>query len=397
MKINNICISGVGGIKELELNFNEKFNVICGANGIGKTTVLNIIADAFCGNGNLVKRNSNYQEGYYSIKYNNFEGNDAVRNLIVREYNPNMLEHNDRYSSEDTKFILYFTINRMINYQNLQAIPKDPTRANYEAGELFVSGIRADDLKGWFENRFLFYNQNNSMTVEQKDNFDVAKKVFGILDETVCFKAVDSGTLDIVLQTNRGDIFFEYLSAGYKTCVFIILGIIKELEFRFKSPFVKAKDFDGVVLIDEIDLHLHPNWQSKLIEALKRIFPQIQFIVTTHSPSVLQSLEVDEIIPLTMWEDGSIHLKNLNLGKYGLKGWSIEEILKDVMEMPLTTSIFFENVKNDFDKAMDKDDVEGIWQNYRILTEMLHPDSILKKILEIQMAGVDNNDSHCTY
>lgn len=397
MKINNINISGVGGIQELELNFNEKFNVICGANGIGKTTVLNIIADAFCGNGNLVKRNSNYREGRYSIKYNNFIGNEVVRNLSVREYNPNILDHNDRYSSEDTKFILYFTINRMIDYQDLKAIPKDPTRTNYEAGNLFVGGIRADDLKGWFENRFLFYNQNDSMTVEQKDNFDVAKKVFGILDETVSFKAVDSGTLDIVLRTNRGDIFFEYLSAGYKTCVFIILGIIKELEFRFKSPCVKAEDFDGIVLIDEIDLHLHPNWQSRLIEALKSIFPKIQFIVTTHSPSVLQSLEANEIIPLTMGEDGSICLKNLNLGKYGLKGWSIEEILKDVMEMPSTTSMFFERVKNDFDKAMDEDDFDGIWRNYRILADMLHPDSILKRMIEIQMAGVDNNDSNRTY
>lgn len=47
MKIKQIIVSGVGGIKELKLEFDEHFNVICGANGIGKTTILNIIADAF--------------------------------------------------------------------------------------------------------------------------------------------------------------------------------------------------------------------------------------------------------------------------------------------------------------------------------------------------------------
>lgn len=47
MKINSLTINGIGGIKHLDLKFNDKLNVICGANGIGKSTILNIIADAF--------------------------------------------------------------------------------------------------------------------------------------------------------------------------------------------------------------------------------------------------------------------------------------------------------------------------------------------------------------
>lgn len=47
MKINSLTIDGIGGIKHLDLKFNDKMNVICGANGIGKSTILNIIADAF--------------------------------------------------------------------------------------------------------------------------------------------------------------------------------------------------------------------------------------------------------------------------------------------------------------------------------------------------------------
>ena len=65
MKIDNLKISGVGGIKELELAFHDGFNVICGANGVGKTTVLNIIADAFTSLNCDLKRNARYKKGKY--------------------------------------------------------------------------------------------------------------------------------------------------------------------------------------------------------------------------------------------------------------------------------------------------------------------------------------------
>jgi predicted ATP-binding protein involved in virulence len=57
-------------------------------------------------------------------------------------------------------------------------------------------------------------------------------------------------------------------------------------------------DTPGVVLIDELDLHLHPNWQRHVVADLKNAFPNIQFVATTHSPFIVQSLEADELINL---------------------------------------------------------------------------------------------------
>ena len=54
----------------------------------------------------------------------------------------------------------------------------------------------------------------------------------------------------------------------------------------------------GVVLIDELDLHLHPSWQKQTVHNLKRTFPQIQFITTTHSPFVIEELDDGELIKL---------------------------------------------------------------------------------------------------
>ena len=80
----------------------------------------------------------------------------------------------------------------------------------------------------------------------------------------------------------------------------------------------------GVVLIDEIELHLHPTWQRSVIEKLRTTFPNIQFIATTHSPFVIQSLRAGELINLNPEE----------FGEYVDK--SIEDIAENVMgvEMP---------------------------------------------------------------
>ena len=108
--------------------------------------------------------------------------------------------------------------------------------------------------------------------------------------------------------------------------------------------------------------------------------------MTTHSPSVLQTLEKEEIIALAYDEDRNTCLKELNLGKYGLQGWTLEEILKNIMEMPATTSKLYQDTLRKFDQAMDMENREEILEQYELLKEMLHPDNPLRKLLAIQVA-----------
>ncbi|MCP4698749.1 MAG: AAA family ATPase [Gammaproteobacteria bacterium] len=79
----------------------------------------------------------------------------------------------------------------------------------------------------------------------------------------------------------------------------------------------------GFVLIDEIDLHLHPKWQRRVIEDLRRVFPKVQFIATTHSPFMVQSLRGGELVDLN----------SLPLEAYSDR--SIEDIIETVMGVPM--------------------------------------------------------------
>lgn len=85
---------------------------------------------------------------------------------------------------------------------------------------------------------------------------------------------------------------FFSLSDGVRTT----LSLVMEIAFRcyLLNPYLgldAAKQTEGVVLIDEIDLHLHPTWQKKIVADLRRAFPNLQFIVTTHAPLVIGSLK----------------------------------------------------------------------------------------------------------
>lgn len=113
---------------------------------------------------------------------------------------------------------------------------------------------------------------------------------------------------------------FAFLSAGYRSTI----AMIADLAYRCAelNPELGAdapEQTPGVVLIDELDLHLHPNWQRRIIGDLQRAFPLLQFIATTHSPFVIQSLEQGHLI---------------NLGRPLVETWrrsSIEDIAEGTM------------------------------------------------------------------
>lgn len=97
----------------------------------------------------------------------------------------------------------------------------------------------------------------------------------------------------------------SWLSQGYQTLIAWLSDLVGQLLLDAGGP-IAAADMVGTVLIDEIDLHLHPTWQVKLIPALKQVFPKLQFIATTHSPMVLAGLEAEEVFVLSQDDEGSV-------------------------------------------------------------------------------------------
>ena len=86
----------------------------------------------------------------------------------------------------------------------------------------------------------------------------------------------------------------------------------------------------GIVLIDEIDMHLHPKWQWKVVDALKNTFPLVQFIATTHSPIIVASCKEENLIMLHLEDIFLDKPSEVVLGKT-VKGWMSDSVLKEYM------------------------------------------------------------------
>lgn len=103
----------------------------------------------------------------------------------------------------------------------------------------------------------------------------------------------------VIKLEQEGLVPFNNLSDGYRNMVAMAADIAhRAARLNPHLESAAAQKTEGVVLIDEIDLHLHPKWQRRVVRDLQNAFPNMQFIATTHSPFILQSLAPGEVIDL---------------------------------------------------------------------------------------------------
>ncbi len=387
MKIKEIDIKGVGGIQNLHLNFNDSMNILCGPNSVGKTTVLESIATMFIFSKPIVKRNALCEYGEISsvVVVDKEEKKGKVE---IKEFSP--LGDKSVYALYDygSKF-LSLKVNRTFSYSSLLSIPSDPKRERQAIWQEALNGIDFDGFKGWFVNRYLYSAREGTLSEQQLANYHLAEKCFSFVNSAYSFSRVMGSSNDIMVNTPQGEIYYEYLSAGFKSILSILFSIIKEIEFRFKEHQMTAEEFDGVILIDEVEVHLHPEWQEKILMVLRKTFPQAQFIVTTHSPHVIQTADPNEIIALCMDENSNVAVReDISTSKYGFKGWTIEEILYDVMGMKTLRTELYQQMIEDFGKAIDEENTEKANTIYAELDQLLHPASPQRKLLQFQLAKI---------
>ncbi|KAI2687475.1 AAA family ATPase [Pseudomonas sp. TNT3] len=388
MRIEQLTIKDVGGINQLTLPLNPKMNILCGPNGIGKTTILECIAHCFSNGETLVlRRNVNAVNSEINATLIHNAENIPV-NIAFSQYEPNegaQIHGNAVLSG----YLLSLKTTRTFVYTPLQSIARDADKPIYAIWQESRTGVNVNDIKNWFVNRYLYSAHAGALSDAQMDNFELAKMCFSALNSDFSFNRVIASTNEILVNSPSGTIYYEFLSSGFKSCLAIFFGIIKEIEFRFAG--VRAVDFEGIVLIDEVELHLHPEWQYKIANLLNQIFPMIQFVVTTHSPHVIQSAERDQILALES-RDGRVDFRPLPQSTYGFKGWTVDEVLTDVMGMHDTRTQLFNELMNEFTNAIDREDQAAAETAFEKLDSSLHPLSNVRKLLRLQLTSIVSDE-----
>jgi uncharacterized protein (TIGR02646 family) len=108
----------------------------------------------------------------------------------------------------------------------------------------------------------------------------------------------------ITVKTSGTNVSLNSLSIGYQTIVAAIADILEILSRVWSNPL----EAEGIVLIDELDAHLHPTWQMQIVHSLRRALPGVQFITTTHQPLCLRGLEEGEVVVMRRDENHQIEV-----------------------------------------------------------------------------------------
>jgi len=122
--------------------------------------------------------------------------------------------------------------------------------------------------------------------------------------------------------TPYGWVAMRNLSLGYRSMITWVVDLASRM-FEAYPDSVEPLAEPAIALVDEIDLHLHPRWQREITSHLDRLFPNVQFIVTAHSPLVVQGEGVTNVAVLRRVDD---HVEILN-DPEEVRGWRVDQIL----------------------------------------------------------------------
>lgn len=410
ININSIKAKNFRLFESMGITLNNQFNVIVGNNGDGKSSILDIISIALGGFllgfdgissngiqktdvtfktfnlGSILDRQPQYPVEVecsatldsniitWKRSLNGDGGKTTSTNAKdIKSYSAELQKSIRSGNQEITLPILaYYGTNRLwTQKKDTSTNPKNDNIMRFSAYNDCLSTISNEKMMlKWFEKMTLIELQEQKKLPE----FEAVKKAIsqcfcGIENNQANVEvrySVKSHEIELVFLNNDGskDIHpLRELSDGYRNT----LSMIADIAYRMAMLNPQLLDnvttqTSGVVLIDELDLHLHPKWQQRIVHDLKTIFPKVQFIVTTHSPSIIGSVPDEQLFILSNHE--IFKPSNKTYGR------DVNSILNEVMEVPKRQSVI-ENRFKEFYNAMDN-------QEYSKATDILnHLESVL--------------------
>ena len=358
MKLESLKITGFRGISDLQLEFPERMNVLVGVNGAGKSAVLDCAAVLLS---RLIGRiRASKGTGRFFVDGDVTNGLTETRNRVKvrfrgetiqwqvskarrgrkRQKISNLDELRIQVDSlrlqlaqgelTDLPLAVYYPVNRAVLDIPLRIRKRHPSDrlAAYDQA-LSGEGSSFRIFFEWFRDR---EDLENEVRTEEPDFRDpqlraVRRAVEGFLPGFADLK-IRRSPLRMVVEKGGEELIVNQLSDGEK-CTLAMAG---DLARRMAIANPDAKDplqSPAVVLIDEVDLHLHPGWQRHIATALQETFPNCQYLLSTHSPQVVSHLGRQCIWILE--RTGSNVSARRPADSYGQ---TASRILEDIMDVP---------------------------------------------------------------
>ena len=336
MKLKQVTIENYRAIERLELPLHPQLTVLHGDNGHGKTSVLSAIA---VGLGSILRELPNIStidflktdphgsrpirvvlEATEGFKWERRRGTaprswqnvglgplrEAVAEIVRADQSGEPTIDLPIVAFYDTDRAVFDTPQRRRGFIN--------EFSRYTA--LVDALARRTNFREFFK---WFYAKEYDELIQQREHGDrnyrtkdleVVRKAIVSMMPGVSQPRILTRPLRFVVSIDHGDsesdiLAIDQLSGGYR----IMLALVADLARRMAqgNPHLdNPLESEAVVLIDEVDLHLHPSWQQRVLPDLMRTFPNAQFIVSTHSPQVLTTVKPEHVVELYRGRDGIV-------------------------------------------------------------------------------------------
>lgn len=330
MKINNVHVKNYSCFDDLAFDLDDRLTVFVGKNGSGKTSLLNALSlfSIFFEKGinqgiklkdfqNKIKIGADIKDFFLNgtIGITDTLFDIRFHKVLTNLYHFIVTDKNSTLAKDFTDFSLNHGKVPFVYYTSKRVLPDNTTvktlheKISPESAFLNNTSPQIDFTASasWFlqkdneEGRYvrdkgdLLYKipelQAVRDAISQSLGDYINPRMIGTPPELVVYKKEDK-ECKYPFNVNQ-------LSDGYRTMLALIMDLARRLAVANADSFIKqgksVLHSYAIVLIDEVELHLHPSWQQNVLISLLKIFPNVQFIVTTHSPQVISSIKPESI------------------------------------------------------------------------------------------------------
>ena len=376
MGISSLYFTDVGPFEEITLEFDDRINVFTGPNNSGKSTVLWVLGELLVYPFSIPLKFFRSGSAGWKLKYSttehvqelngNFPSQVETLQDMLAEIGYTCFIPAQRHSSgvRPTGTTLGSDIDALVDADVERIIEDRPVVAR----EIGVEGLRMQLRQGLRRDNSALRKRRNALpsypvmvsdeaVTQRIVDLDYAayrkrrpairetiELVFSIASEIVQGFPLEfldimdddtTGRMFLQMKTSLGTVPLDTLSQGTQSLVHSLARCILGYAEFYDFPS-DLQDKSGILIIDEIDAHLHPSWQRRVIPTITSHFPNLQIFCSTHSPLMLAGLGEGQVHLLRLDEQGEI---TVSRNESDIVGWTADEILRNFLDVPNPTDI----------------------------------------------------------